>query len=230
MESGETTKYLKYAIGEILLVVIGILIALSINNWNEGRKEAKLAKVYLKGIQNDLQKDFVLLDSIMRQNSREISLFNSLSPVFKEAIYAPDRYSSFFIEPDTTYHKYIFYRGISFRPIRASYNSLVADGKSSLIKNRELFALIQEIYDERHARMASVYETLKPSEDRIHWSYASEKMHWSYTDLKSAADDKIFLDLFNLLEIKFFYNQHLFELRENMTEVVRLIDKELAND
>ncbi|WCO00268.1 DUF6090 family protein [Psychroserpens ponticola] len=38
MEKKKTGKYLKYAIGEIILVVIGILIALSINNWNEGRK------------------------------------------------------------------------------------------------------------------------------------------------------------------------------------------------
>ena len=38
MEKGKTTKYFKYAIGEIILVVIGILIALSINNWNEDRK------------------------------------------------------------------------------------------------------------------------------------------------------------------------------------------------
>jgi len=39
MEKNKTGKYLKYAIGEIVLVVIGILIALSINNWNEQRKE-----------------------------------------------------------------------------------------------------------------------------------------------------------------------------------------------
>jgi hypothetical protein len=38
METGKTGKYFKYAIGEIILVVIGILIALSINNWNENRK------------------------------------------------------------------------------------------------------------------------------------------------------------------------------------------------
>jgi len=38
METGKTVKYLKYAIGEIVLVVVGILIALSINNWNEERK------------------------------------------------------------------------------------------------------------------------------------------------------------------------------------------------
>jgi hypothetical protein len=35
---GKTGKYLKYAIGEIVLVVIGILIALSLNNWNESQK------------------------------------------------------------------------------------------------------------------------------------------------------------------------------------------------
>ena len=39
MEKNKTGKYLKYAIGEIVLVVLGILIALSINNWNERNKE-----------------------------------------------------------------------------------------------------------------------------------------------------------------------------------------------
>ena len=38
------TRYLIYAIGEIILVVIGILIALQINNWNENRKEARFEK------------------------------------------------------------------------------------------------------------------------------------------------------------------------------------------
>ena len=38
LSEGKTGKYFKYAIGEIVLVVIGILIALQINNWNESRK------------------------------------------------------------------------------------------------------------------------------------------------------------------------------------------------
>ena len=41
------SKYLLYAIGEIILVVIGILIALQINNWNEVRKTENMGKVYI---------------------------------------------------------------------------------------------------------------------------------------------------------------------------------------
>ena len=56
----KTGKYFKYAIGEIVLVVIGILIALSINNWNENRKDNSTGKQYLRSIKEDLKKDLVL--------------------------------------------------------------------------------------------------------------------------------------------------------------------------
>lgn len=42
INSNQMVTYFKYAIGEILLVVIGILIALGINNWNENRKKRKM--------------------------------------------------------------------------------------------------------------------------------------------------------------------------------------------
>ena len=59
MEQNKTSKYFKYAIGEIILVVIGILIALQINNWNEQKnKEAKIVKI-LKEIQNDIETDLI---------------------------------------------------------------------------------------------------------------------------------------------------------------------------
>ena len=50
-------KYFLYAIGEIVLVVIGILIALQINNWNDNQKDQKQARTYLKGIIQDLRVD-----------------------------------------------------------------------------------------------------------------------------------------------------------------------------
>ena len=52
---GATSKYLFYAIGEIALVVIGILIALQINNWNELKKEKKRSRIYLENIKTDFE-------------------------------------------------------------------------------------------------------------------------------------------------------------------------------
>jgi len=61
IDSGSITKYLLYAIGEILLVVIGILIALQVNNWNEERKDRSRADQYLTSLRMDLQEDLIML-------------------------------------------------------------------------------------------------------------------------------------------------------------------------
>jgi len=53
----KTGKYFKYAIGEIILVVIGILIALQINNWNENRKTDSIRQDYYSQLLEDLNKD-----------------------------------------------------------------------------------------------------------------------------------------------------------------------------
>jgi hypothetical protein len=50
------SKYLIYAIGEIILVVIGILIALSINNWNDYRKERNEEKIVLVALLQEFKK------------------------------------------------------------------------------------------------------------------------------------------------------------------------------
>ena len=56
--------YFKYALGEIVLVVLGILIALQINNWNEARKDDKALKEYLVKIRSNTLEDLQELDQI----------------------------------------------------------------------------------------------------------------------------------------------------------------------
>jgi hypothetical protein len=56
MNQNKSGKYFKYAIGEIFLVVIGILIALSINNWNQTRLEHIEGKEILNNLKEDFQK------------------------------------------------------------------------------------------------------------------------------------------------------------------------------
>ncbi|WP_370479824.1 DUF6090 family protein [Tamlana flava] len=55
LSEGKTSKYFKYAIGEIILVVIGILIALQINNWNQVRKEYKETNILLKNLKLNVE-------------------------------------------------------------------------------------------------------------------------------------------------------------------------------
>ena len=57
MDNNKTGKYLKYAIGEIILVMIGILLALQVNTWNEKRKNLILEKEFKIGLKNDLIRD-----------------------------------------------------------------------------------------------------------------------------------------------------------------------------
>jgi len=67
-------KYLLYAIGEIVLVVIGILIALQINNWNENRKEKLTEAKYLLSIKTDLmEQSNILQDLIIFHEKQYIS-------------------------------------------------------------------------------------------------------------------------------------------------------------
>ena len=65
LSEGKTVKYLKYAIGEIILVVIGILIALQINNWNESKKNNKLVSNYKKGLIENLKKDSLNVSDVL---------------------------------------------------------------------------------------------------------------------------------------------------------------------
>ncbi|MBD0832415.1 DUF6090 family protein [Aestuariibaculum sediminum] len=84
LNEGKTNKYIKYAIGEIVLVVIGILIALQINNWNENRKTTNKTQKYYHGILSELKvtanaiEDFqIYLDSTIQKNKKILQIINS---------------------------------------------------------------------------------------------------------------------------------------------------------
>ena len=74
----KTTKYFKYAIGEIILVVIGILIALSINNWNEIRKGEMNVKNIHKVVKEDLKTDIATIDNLIRSEKTRDSIVSKI--------------------------------------------------------------------------------------------------------------------------------------------------------
>ena len=77
---GRIKNYLTYAIGEIILLVIGILIALQINNWNSDRSNHRKELVYLKNIQRDLRDQ---LKDIENQYAYEQTQMNNANELIK---------------------------------------------------------------------------------------------------------------------------------------------------
>jgi hypothetical protein len=78
MEKNKTGKYFKYAIGEIILVVIGILIALSINNWNENRKLNDTIKGVYLIVKSDLLSDIETIDNVFATTQFRDSIFKQV--------------------------------------------------------------------------------------------------------------------------------------------------------
>lgn len=78
LEQNRVSKYLLYAFGEIILVVIGILIALQINNWNENKKDIQQEQIYLKSLREDLMgiveayNTANVVESLILQQSKDI--------------------------------------------------------------------------------------------------------------------------------------------------------------
>ncbi len=78
IQEGKTTSYIKYAIGEIILVVMGILIALQINNWNENRKLQSEELKLLLDIKSNLETTYkdLIIDTL--RNTGLIKEYNRI--------------------------------------------------------------------------------------------------------------------------------------------------------
>tara|TARA_R110002049_G_C9030137_1_gene551975 strand:+ start:245 stop:1036 length:792 start_codon:yes stop_codon:yes gene_type:complete len=135
------SKYLLYALGEILLVVIGILIALSINNWNENSKNERLETNYLIRISKNLDNDFLEFDDAIKlaqeRNNRVLFL--------QEALENPELVqdsSDYFVQSIIT-------AGYTYIPVISnhSFEELKSSGRLALIQNEELRVLIAKYYD-----------------------------------------------------------------------------------
>ncbi len=84
LSENKFSKYLLYAIGEVILVVIGILIALQINNWNENRKLEDAKQNYYQQLLVDLEVDKNYAKSIIDRLESSITKYNKYQETFKQ--------------------------------------------------------------------------------------------------------------------------------------------------
>ena len=131
------SKYLIYAIGEIILVVIGILIALQINNWNETKKLIQKEEKVLQQFKNELNDDLSILDDIIAYNKFVINSCNELIHHLENDLPYNDSLSLFF-------DRWASPNVLEFNS--STYQNLTTTGPE-LIRNEELRKDILKLYN-----------------------------------------------------------------------------------
>jgi hypothetical protein len=154
MEKNKTVKYLKYAIGEIILVVIGILIALQINNWNETRKIGKVEKEILNVLLEDLNSAKEFSKEYIRSEQNYLDIIETIlhNDSLKTVLTNSDRTKEYF-------NKAFWDFEIKF-PVINTYSDLKNAGKIAIVQN-------DSIRDRLSVLEANIYNLDKLIQDRM---------------------------------------------------------------
>jgi len=154
----KTGKYLKYAIGEIVLVVIGILIALQINNLNEDRKENLKSKIYRDKIINDLIVDTLNINTLIKdcrdmekEGERYFSYFNQGNIDIDKVIDSSKKLKMGFIR---------------YFPVNYTYLDIQSSGNSNLLNDEQKNALI-ELTSTQDLIQIIIEKTITRSQDQL---------------------------------------------------------------
>ena len=159
MEKNKTGKYFKYAIGEIVLVVIGILIALQINNWNENRKN----RIEEKALLTQLDSEF---KSNLKQLNQKIAMRNSMVDASLKLL---DYLDHPIKRNNDSIIKYLTPTTLvpTFDPI---VNDLISSGRLQLIKNKRLTELLS----------LWTSEIVQVTEEEISWMKYRDNIYYPF--------------------------------------------------
>ncbi|MEZ4901639.1 MAG: DUF6090 family protein [Spirosomataceae bacterium] len=132
MSDGKIAQYVEYALGEIVLVVIGILIALQINNWNQTSINLKNERIYLLGLKEEFQTSKLKLDELMLVNQKN---YNNALKILqfigsKNVLPGEAEFSSLMYDT--------FAEDISYNPNNSLLFEMISSGNLKNLTNTEL--------------------------------------------------------------------------------------------
>lgn len=132
LSENKFSKYFAYAIGEIILVVVGILIALSINNWNENRVNSISEQYYLASLKREFEYNKSNLESVIRRNEKNMQygyrFFDYTGP--DKATLSEETFDSLIVNSVGN--------EILFKPYNGIIEEIISTGKLSLFKNPDV--------------------------------------------------------------------------------------------
>lgn len=138
LDKGHLRKYLIYAVGEILLVVIGILIALQINNSNEHKKSQARLEIYLDQIRRDISEDIDQLDAV----AQKLDTCQELSSVIEQYFHNKHIQNPRLFRSGT----FCILTNIDFDPKLQGIEGLKSSGTMEVMSNKQLEDLIYQYY------------------------------------------------------------------------------------
>lgn len=224
-------KYLRYALGEILLVVIGILIALQINNWNSNRFDKLKEQEYLKNFLGEMKADSVFLNVYWTKDYPEKVAGLELAR----------NYVKYDVEiHDTAAFLAAIGKGGMFSRAAifeesSTYKDVISTGNLKLISNKDLKFLIIQYYtsisttithmDNMRGEYATFINSLTPYNPRER--FQSDARDYKRALQKMKSDE--FLSLSNQ-ELTFAYslNSRMERVNERLIPLIEEIKKELA--
>ncbi|SIO00357.1 DUF6090 family protein [Algoriphagus halophilus] len=136
LSKNQVSKYLVYAFGEIILVVIGILIALGINNLNQQRINKNTEQIYLQGLEEEFQTSKLKLEELIQVNQGNIDGAKSILTYIADPNNSPGEKEF----SELLYQS--FSSDIAFNPNNSLLNEMINSGNLKILSNSELRRLL----------------------------------------------------------------------------------------
>jgi hypothetical protein len=240
----KTGKYFKYAIGEIVLVVIGILIALQINNWNETRKQRDKELHYLSNIKKDLQMNIAHLDEYIKIREKAIISANTIIEHYEgKPITDLKKFSNQTVDI-YTWRKF-FQTNNTFQELTNSGNlALISNDsiKSILLNMETLYKVMKD--EEAHFRYDAELLLYEPSYNMMDMNDIVQSYTYKVTNGAMGENRELSKEEFNnmLKDTKLkngfvmaayefgVMNRQFQQMKDMCYELIELINKELKNE
>lgn len=125
-------RYMLYAAGEVILIVIGILIALGINNWNQSRMMKDREQFYLAGLKEEFTQSRIKLENLIQVNRLNYKGARKIAGFISDPAVRPE-------EPELSELLYnSFSYEINYNPNNSLLNELINSGRLKDVSNAEL--------------------------------------------------------------------------------------------
>lgn len=248
MSNNRITSYILYAIGEIILVVIGILIAVNINNWNADRQQKRTQTKYLQNLKNDLEADWNNMDTTLRFAKRKILAARNIRERSNK-----DSVGSIY-DFSANIYQLIFVTG--FTPNQSTLEEMMSTGNFSNLQNDSLKQMLVELnrtyefieagqehirndYDvfleifEHYVDWGDYYD-LKKTKNIAEMVYDSARIDSHQEEftqnIRDLLHDKVFMNNIFLFDVNYGYFIPVYSSsKEEIQKIINLIEKEISN-